>query len=134
MRQIFTQAEYRDFVESIRGAIRRKNLTITGAAQVLGITRQMLHLYLGAGKHQPRWRVVERACRAWDISFVAQGKKFDRRAFGQERKPANSRDSAVQLMLLPEAIERLGDANLEVKIVGKDATRIYLEVQLRFVS
>jgi transcriptional regulator with XRE-family HTH domain len=134
MRQIFTEAEFKDFVHSLRTAIQRRKLTITAAARVLGVTRQMLHLYLGGSRHQPRWRVIERACRAWDISFVAQGKKFDRRAFGEEKKPAKVRDSAVQLMLLPEAIECLQDANLDVRIIRRDASRVFLEVQVRFAG
>jgi len=78
--------------------------------------------------------VLERACRAWDVTFTAQGKRFDKNAFGLERRPTQSSSAPVQLLLLPEAIERLHDANLEVKIVRKEASRICLEVNVKFSS
>ncbi len=71
--------------------------------------------------------------RAWDLSFTAQGQKFDKAAFGVE-KTSVQRQGPVQLLLLPEAIERLDDAHLQVKLVRKDSARIYLEVEVRFAS
>ena len=134
MRQIFTVSEYRDFTSSLRAAIQRRRLTVTAAAKVLGITRQMLHLYLAGSAHQPRWRVLERACRAWDLSFTAQGKRFDKNAFGPDKSSVQDSGAPVQLLLLPEAIERLSNANLEVKIVRKEASRICLELDVKFYS
>ena len=104
---------------------------MTDAARVLGITRQTLHLYLKLSGHQPRWRVIERACRAWDVSFIAQGRRWDKRAFGREHPPTTAPE-AVQLLLLPEAIERLENANFEVEILKKEPDRIYLELRVKF--
>jgi hypothetical protein len=75
--------------------------------------------------------VIERACRAWDISFVAQGKKWDKSAFGRER-PKTTTPQAVQLLLLPEAIERLENADFEVEILKKEPSCIYLELRVKF--
>lgn len=134
-RQIFTNEEYRDFKDLLRRTILSKHLTITAAAKILGVTRQSLHLYLSRrAKPQPRWRVIQRACRTWDLTFVAQGQKFDRRAFGKGPEYGAVDPAAVQLLLLPEAIEQLRDANLEVKIVGREPSRICLEVQVKFAS
>jgi hypothetical protein len=130
-RKIFTDAEYRDFARTLDQARRIRQLSVTDAATVLGITRQMLHLYLNCSGHQPRWRVIERACRSWDVSFVAQGKRWDKSAFGRERLPAVARQ-AVQLLLLPEAIERLENANFEIEILKKEPSRICLELRVKF--
>lgn len=134
MRQIFTVREYQAFKATLRDAIHVRTLTKTAAAEVLGITRQMLHLYLNDSEHQPRRRVLERACRAWDISFIAQGKRFDKNAFGPDQGPMVSHRVPVQLLLLPEAIERLDNANLAVKIVRKEAGRICLELDVKFCA
>jgi hypothetical protein len=75
--------------------------------------------------------VIERACRSWDVSFVAQGKRWDKSAFGKERPPPIA-PQAVQLLLLPEAIERLENANFEIKILKKEPSRIYLELRVKF--
>jgi len=132
MRKIFTDTELRDFTATLRAAIQQRRLTITAAAQVLGITRQCLHLYLSGSGHQPRRRVLERACRAWNINFVAQGKRFDKDAFGQQHPLGHSKPAAVQLLLLPEAIERLNNTNLDVKILRKEPSRIRLELTVKF--
>jgi hypothetical protein len=39
---------------------------------------------------------------------------------------------AVQLLLLPEAIERLENANFEVEILKKEPSCIYLELRVKF--
>jgi transcriptional regulator with XRE-family HTH domain len=130
-RKIFTNDEYREFARTLDEARRNRGLSVTDAARVLGITRQTLHLYLSRSGHQPRWRVVERACRAWDVSFVAQGRRWDKSAFGKERPPAIASE-AVQLLLLPEAIERLENASFEVEILKKEPSRIYLELRVKF--
>jgi len=132
-RKIFTDQEYRDFARTLEEARRTHGLTVTDAAAVLGITRQSLHLYLSCSGHQPRWRVIERACRAWDVGFVAQGKWWDKGAFGRERSVTIA-PQAVQLLLLPEAIERLENANFEVEIVKKEPSRICLELRVKFSS
>jgi transcriptional regulator with XRE-family HTH domain len=129
--KIFTETEYRDFTRTLDQARLARGLSVTDAAAVLGITRQSLHLYLKCSEHQPRWRVIERACRAWDVSFVAQGKKWDKSAFGRERPPVIA-PKAVQLLLLPEAIERLENANFEVEILKKEPSCIYLELRVKF--
>jgi transcriptional regulator with XRE-family HTH domain len=130
-RKIFTDDEYRDFAHTLDQARRNQGLSVTDAASVLGITRQTLHLYLNCSGHQPRWRVIERACRAWDVSFVAQGKRWDKGAFGRER-PLTTAPEAVQLLLLPEAIERLENASFEVEILRKEPSRIYLGLRVKF--
>jgi transcriptional regulator with XRE-family HTH domain len=129
--QIFTASEYLDFARTLDQARRSRGLSVTAAARILGITRQTLHLYLSQSGHQPRWRVIERACRAWDVSFVSQGKTWDKTAFGRERVPLTG-PGAVQLLLLPEAIERLENADFEVKILKKEPSRIYLELRVKF--
>lgn len=128
--KIFTDAEYTDFARTLNQARRERGLSVTDAAGVLGITRQMLHLYLSCSGHQPRWRVIGRACRAWDVSFVAQGKRWDKSAFGTERPPATVPE-AVQL-LLPEAIERLENASFEVEILKKEPSCIRVELRVKF--
>jgi hypothetical protein len=65
------------------------------------------------------------------VTFVAQGKKWDKTAFGRER-PLAIEPRPVQLLLLPEAIERLENANFEVEILKKEPNRICLELRVKF--
>jgi hypothetical protein len=67
----------------------------------------------------------------WDMVIYVQKQKFDRNAFGPE---IAKKDPAVQLLLLPEAIERLGNANLEVTVLRKDASSVVLEVLVKFAG
>jgi hypothetical protein len=131
-RQIFTADEYRDFAVNLGREIEKRGLTITTAAKVLGVTRQTLHLHLRpGGKHQPRWSLVKRAVRVWDMVIFVQKQKFDRNAFGPD---IVKKDPAVQLLLLPEAINRLGNANLEVTVLRKDVSSVALEVLVKFAG
>jgi len=107
-------------------------MTITNASRLLGVTRQALHLHLqNEPKHQLRWRTVGRAVREFDLVIYAQGKRFDKSAFATEQ---HLPDPAVQLLLLPEAIERLADGNLEVTVARRDATSVLLEVLVKFAG
>lgn len=78
-----------------------------------------------------RWRTVGRAVREWEMVIQAQGRKFDKSAFA----PKNlTPDRSVQLLLLPEAIERISNANLEISIVRREASSIRLEVLVKFAG
>jgi transcriptional regulator with XRE-family HTH domain len=131
-RKIFTIPEYQEFARRLDDAIKERGLQQKQAATLLGVTRQALHMYRTASEHQPRWRVIERACRALDLSFVVQGKRFDKGSFGTEGGSDRTQRPAVQLLLLPEAIAQLEDANLGFRIVRKEATRISLELDVEF--
>jgi DNA-binding phage protein len=131
MNKIFTAEEYRDFVLALRQQLEKRKLSVTDAAKVLGVSRQSLHYHLrDGGTHQPHWRLVRRAVRAWDMTIYAQRQKFDRGAFGVE---VSSNDPAVQL-LLTEALDRVGSANLEVSILRKDPSSLVLEVLVKFAG
>src|SRR6185312_8922607 len=115
-RQLFTDSEYETFVGKLREEMAARELSTAKAAQVLGITRQALHGHVrldGKQKHQPNWRLVRRAVRAWDLEITVQGRKFDRHAFGAEN---TAHDHAVQLMLT-EALDRVDNGNLEINIL-----------------
>jgi hypothetical protein len=124
-----TPSEYRDFAVELGAQIQRRQLSVTAAAKILGISRQSLHSHLGlGGPHQPRWSMIRRAVRVWDMVIYAQGKKFDRSAFGVEIIQGAT---AVQL-LLPEALDRIENASLEVSVLRKNASSLALEVLVKF--
>jgi DNA-binding XRE family transcriptional regulator len=128
-RKIFTDEECARFGEDLRQAVKKVGLDVTRAAALLGITRQSMYSHF-KGKHQPRWRVVERAVRMWDLTVYAQGQRFDKAAFGPSAPKAKA--SSVQLLLLPEAIEQLENSNLEVRVIRKEAGGVVLEVHVKF--
>jgi len=132
LRQIFTDNEYRSFIVALREEITQRRLSVAAAAKILGVTRQTLYLHLCSDpKHQLRWRTVGRAVRTWGMTVQAQGKKFDKEAF---RPETLHRESATQLLLLPEAIERLEDADIEVRVDRKSASAVVLQVLLKFAG
>jgi hypothetical protein len=131
-RQLFTKDECVKFGQDLRNRIKEKDLTVTAAATQLGVSRQALYFHF-AGKHQPRWRVVERAVRLLDLEVYVQGQKFDKAAFGGETYQA-PKDTPAQLLLLPEALTRLRTSNLEAKVVRAEGDRIYLELLVKFAG
>jgi hypothetical protein len=131
-RKLFTPDECTKFGLDLRNRITERGLTVTGAASLLGVSRQALYFHF-AGKHQPRWRVVERAVRLLDLEVYVQSQKFDKAAFGVETYRALKK-TPVQLLLLPEALTRLNTSNLEAKVVRAEGDRIYLELLVKFAG
>lgn len=129
-RKLFTDDESKRFGDDLRKKIKQKGLTVTEAAKILGVSRQALYSHFDA-KHQPRRRLVERAVRVLDMVVYAQSQKFDKQAFGPD---APRKESAIQLLLLPEALERLKSSNLEAKVVKTEGNSIYLELLVKFVG
>ena len=127
-RKFLTDQECARFGEDLRKEIAKRKLTKTAAAAALGVTRQSLYFHL-QGEHQPRREVIARAVRLWQMPVYVKGQKFDEGAFGVEAKRTAP---SVQLLLLPEAIDRLDTADLEVRLVKKEAASVRLEVLIKF--
>jgi len=103
------------------------------AATKLGISRQMLRLYL-KGKATPSCEIVKRACDEWKLSLSVRGFEFSAEAFAKApRRQGANKDQAVQLSLL-ELLDRLRSDQLEAKIVGREGDSFYLKLRIKVVA
>jgi len=112
--------------KAIQGTPKKK------AAAVLGVTTQMLRLYL-KGKATPGGEVIRRACDEWNLTLSIRGFEFSRDAFGPTQKRRATRNKAIQFSLL-DLLEKLRNDQLEAKIVGREGDSFYLELRIKVVA
>ena len=102
------------------------------AARDLHVSRQMLYQYL-AGESLPKNAILQRACEAWNLKlnyhdFIVSTHSFPRPSSGRVEEPAE-----IQLDLdIQQAIDRLRDQDLGVKILRKANGRVELQIELKF--
>jgi len=120
----------REVARKLADAISRQGLKRVQAAKELGISRQALHQYL-AGRSTPRGEVLARAVAKWDIELEYRGGKFAAAAF--QVRSAGATPEAVQMGLF-EALQRLEDGNLAVKISSKRQGVLELKLQVRLAG
>ncbi len=111
-----------------RKAIAQRSLSNTQAAQILGVKRQTMWLYLHE-KATPGGDVLRRACQVWGISISRKGVEFSVGAFGPERKVPAARAKQMDLF---DALELLREAQLDTEVIGKSGE--YFELRIRIHS
>jgi hypothetical protein len=114
--------------EAVVGKMRKK-----AAAAVLGVSRQMLDVYLKA-EATPGPDVLLRAMKAWRFTLKYRGREITSSQLA--RPPAGETPSTPEQLLLPlrEAIEALNEGDLGVRIVRKAPDRIELQVSIKFAG
>ena len=113
---------------AINGRVSKK-----AAAAVLGVSRQMLDVYLKEGA-TPGSDIVLRAMKAWGFAVSYRGREITSSQMARP-SPIELQATAEQLLLpLKEAIQSLADEDIRVTIAKKDANRIQLGVSIRFAS
>jgi transcriptional regulator with XRE-family HTH domain len=117
----------REIARRFREAIGKKQLSQTQAAELLGVKRQTLWLYLNQ-KATPGGDVLRRACELWGISLTVNGFEFTAGAFGPTPNKSVSQTEQLELF---RALEVLYDAKLEAKVVGKRGKYFEVKVLIR---
>jgi transcriptional regulator with XRE-family HTH domain len=115
----------RAIVNGLLEALRAHNLTKSRAAELLGIERQTLWLYL-RGKATPGGDVLRRAFELWGLKIELGGYVITKESFGPNREP--DRRVAEQLNLLDQ-LEKLNNDQLEVAAIGRRGD--YFEFKIR---
>jgi transcriptional regulator with XRE-family HTH domain len=108
-------------------AIEKRHLTNARAAEMLGVKRQTMWLYLNR-KATPGGDILRRACQLWGISITRKGVEFSPGAFGPDRKAAGPPPKQMGLF---DALEMLRDAKLEAEVIGKSGEYFDLRIRIR---
>jgi hypothetical protein len=120
-----------EFAAKLRPAI--VGMTKKTAAATLGVSRQMLDVYLNA-KSTPGSDVVLRAMKAWNFTLKYRGREL---SSSQWTRPTvvEIQGAAEQLFLpLRDAIQSLDEGDLRVRIAKREPDRIDLQVSIRFAG
>lgn len=121
-----------EFAAKLRRAIVGR-VTKKLAAATLGVSRQMLDVYLN-GKAAPGPDVTLRAMKAWNFTLKYRGREI---SSSQLTRPAvvEIQGAEEQLFLpLRDAIQSLDEADLRIRIAKKEPDRIDLQVSIRFAG
>lgn len=119
-----------EFAQTLREAIGTKRGAASQAAVELRISRQALSLYLSE-KATPSGEVVRRACKRWGLTLNVEGHVVSEKSYPPQ-SPGPVPAHALQLPLLPDALDSLKDSHLKVRIVRKLADSVELEVKIDF--
>ncbi len=117
-----------EIADRFREAIAKRHLTNAQAAEMLGVKRQTMWLYLNR-RATPGGDVLRKACQLWGISISRKGVEFLVGAFGPERKAFAARAKQMGLF---DALELLREAQLDTEVIGK--TGEYFELRIRIRS
>ena len=125
-----TEALRAEFALQLATAIKGINKSL--AAKKLGVSRQMLRLYLNE-MATPGGEVIKRACDEWRLSLSIKGFQFSGEAFAADRKPHKREDHLPQLSLL-DLLEKLQNDQLEAQIVGREGDSFYLKLRIKLAA
>src|SRR5260370_39953298 len=116
-----------EIADRFREAIAKRHLTNTQAAEMLGVKRQTMWLYLNR-RATPGGDVLKKACQLWGISISRRGVEFSAGAFGPERKAQTARPKQMSLF---DALELLREARLDTEVIGKSGEYFELRIRIR---
>ncbi|MGD0858982.1 MAG: helix-turn-helix transcriptional regulator [Terracidiphilus sp.] len=121
------RAEFaRQLSEAIKGI--SKNL----AAKKLGISRQMLRLYL-KGMATPGGEVIKKACDEWSLTLSIKGFQFTGDAFASNAKPRGRQDKLSEPSLF-DLLDKLEKNQIEAEVVGREGDSFYLRFRIKLAA
>lgn len=131
-----SKAAIREFRKEVAGklggAISARKLPLHKAAAELSVSRQSLHRYLNE-LATPRSNVLYLACTKWGIELNVNGFSLPAGAFASASKKRRLHQVVIPLQLpLPDALSRLRDDSLQVKLVRRSDESIELHVKIDF--
>jgi transcriptional regulator with XRE-family HTH domain len=102
------------------------------AAEKLGISRQMLRLYL-KGDATPGGEVIKKACDEWKLSLSIKGFQFSAEDFTGGSKHSKRSSESPQLSLL-DLLMKLQNDQLEAEVVGREGDSFYLRLRIKIAA
>lgn len=120
----------REFASKLSHAV--KGISKKMMAEKLGISRQMLRLYL-KGEATPGGEVIKKACDEWNLSLSIKGFQFSAQDFATEPKAPKEQIDSPQLSLL-DLLERLQSNQLEAEVVGREGDSFYLKLRIKVAA
>ncbi|MES2221190.1 MAG: hypothetical protein V4587_09520 [Acidobacteriota bacterium] len=125
-----TQALRDEFSSKLSTAI--EGISKRVAADKLGISRQMLRLYLKK-MATPGGEVIKKACDEWKLSLSVKGFEFSGEAFANDGETQKKEKEASQLNLM-DLLEKLQTDQLEAQIVGREGDSFYLRLRIKVAA
>jgi transcriptional regulator with XRE-family HTH domain len=125
-----TDALRSEFAKQLSSAI--KGISKNSAADKLGISRQMLRLYL-KGLATPGGEVIKKACDEWHLSLSIKGFQFSGEAFESKTKTRGSQ-SKVPDRTLFDLLDKLEKNQIEAEVVGREGDSFYLRFRIKLAA
>jgi transcriptional regulator with XRE-family HTH domain len=119
-----------EFAKQLSAAI--KGISKKLAADKLGISRQMLRLYL-KGTATPGGEVIKKACDEWGLSLSIKGFQFAGDAFTSNVKLRGRQDKLPEPSLF-DLLEKLEKKQVEAEVVGREGDSFYLRFRIKFAA
>lgn len=119
-----------EFARQLSDAI--KGISRKLAADKLGISRQMLLLYL-KGESTPGGEVIKKACDEWGLSLSIKGFQFTGDAFTSNVKP-KGRQSKLSEPSLFDLLDKLEKNQIEAEVVGREGDSFYLRFRIKLAA
>jgi transcriptional regulator with XRE-family HTH domain len=125
-----TEALRAEFSKKLSAAIKGSSRKL--AADKLGISRQMLRLYL-KGLSTPGGEVIQKACDEWHLSLSIKGFDFTGEAFVSEAKPRVREARLVEPSLF-DLLDKLQKNQIEAEVVGREGDSFYLRFRIKLAA
>jgi transcriptional regulator with XRE-family HTH domain len=119
-----------EFSRKLSDAI--KGISKKIAAEKLGISRQMLRLYL-KGTATPGGEVIKKACDEWGLSLSIKGFQFTGDAFASNVK-SKGRQSKLSEPSLFDLLDKLEKNQIEAEVVGREGDSFYLRFRIKLAA
>ena len=115
----------RAVISGLKQALSDHRLTKSRAAELLGVKRQTLWLYL-AGKATPGGDVLRRAFELWGLKIELHGYVITKESFGPQPLPEPKEPTQLDLL---DQLEKLSDDQFDVAPLGRRGE--YFEFRVR---
>jgi transcriptional regulator with XRE-family HTH domain len=109
-----------------------KDISRKLAADKLGISRQMLRLYL-KGAATPGGEVIKKACDEWNLSLSIKGFLFTGDAFAQDTKTRERQEELPEPGLF-DLLDKLSKNQIEAEVVGREGDSYYLRFRIKMAA
>jgi transcriptional regulator with XRE-family HTH domain len=117
-----------EIASCLKAAIKKGGLSKKEAAELLGVERQTLWLYLTA-KVAPGPEVLRKASRLWKLK-LSNGYVLKSGAFGPEKNI----EAYVKQLNLYEALEQISSDQIEAQPVGRIGEYFEIRVRIKLAS
>jgi hypothetical protein len=127
-------ADARNFREEIarqlKAAIDSRRLTVKGAADALGVSRQAFHQYLSA-RATPHPETIARAMDLWHIEPSYKGQKIARGALGDRRARSHPPPTQLSLLNLFDVPQECHNENLVVTVQWSSTSMLHVTIKMK---
>jgi transcriptional regulator with XRE-family HTH domain len=121
-----------EIARELRAAIDSRGLSVTKAANALGVSRQAFHQYLSA-KATPHPEVIARAMDLWSIEPSYKGEKIARGALGGSTgmKARDLHPSQLSLVSLFDVPQECHNDNLVVTVLSSRDSTLHVTIKMK---